>query len=52
MAKVARELDGRLKAVACGSYRRGEAECGDMDVMIVVREAATGTHCDCYVIAM
>lgn len=27
-------IDPRLVAMACGSYRRGKATCGDVDVLI------------------
>ena len=32
--KAAQSLQEGLEVTACGSYRRGKATCGDLDVMI------------------
>ena len=36
---VLAELDPRLHAMACGSYRRRKAESRDMDIMLILRDA-------------
>lgn len=34
MRDAAQAVDPGLLAMACGSYRRGKATCGDVDVLI------------------
>lgn len=34
MGDAAHAIDTDLIAMACGSYRRGKATCGDVDVLI------------------
>lgn len=34
MRDAALAIDPGLVAIACGSYRRGKATCGDVDVLI------------------
>lgn len=34
MRDAAKSIDAGLLALACGSYRRGKATCGDVDVLI------------------
>lgn len=34
MREAVQAVDPGLVAIACGSYRRGKATCGDVDVLI------------------
>lgn len=34
MRDATQGIDPRLVAMACGSYRRGKATCGDVDILI------------------
>jgi DNA polymerase lambda len=35
------EPKGVFEAIACGSYRRGKPDCGDLDILVTRRDGKT-----------